>query len=431
MESKTGVRLTPRRRTLLKTLGAVGGLGSLASVARGEEDEGFVLKQGDSCVPIEPLSGSVTVESLYDYAASETEYSSAGTVDLQRPDTSILFLYDGPEGVSLVVVHNELDGGGDGGSASFVFTGLPEEGEWVIQDDFYTGTTNYDQWDTDGSRSEVDWTWAADRTDGGAYRSVESADSIGIEPAFNESAELYGEYYEGTVADWQLLSGSLEDPDRVSLDLGRPVTIEAGTCDSRARASPPSAPVETVEFKGCGEVWFVFEEPFENAIAVDVETTAGWQSVDLSGDDLQRVPGQFGESPLVKWRVRGNEKILGVATSAGTTDNPHECARSGEGSGESDDGHGRGEEAEDADDDDRDGDARGEGADQRDDAGEVEEDENESSGGNGPPEDAGPGDGADRDNDSDDGDDDDNDDKRDNDSDDGNDRGGRSRGRGN
>ena len=196
----------------------------------------FSLEQGDDCVPLAPLSGEDPVEAFYDYRAPFTDteagtYSSHGTTDLQEDDASVLFLYDGPEGLSLVVVHGRLDGDGDGGNVTFEMTGLPESGEWVVRDDDYDGETSYDVWDRDDGEGTLSWTWADGRTDGGAFRGLGDLDELTIDPAFNDAAELAGEHNEGEIETWVALSGDADDPDRTELALDERVTIRRGTCD--------------------------------------------------------------------------------------------------------------------------------------------------------------------------------------------------------
>ena len=348
------------RRAVLAGVGAT--VGSIALTGRtaaadaspsSADPPRVVVRQGEQCFPVAPFTGEQSVEEYYDYRipdryASEANggtdpgsgpyYSSEGTTRLQQDGTSLLFLYDGPGGLSLVAVHGSTaTGPSGGGSATFEVAGLPDDGSWVVRDDYYTDPdtgaiagTNYDNWDVDGEPQVVDWTWADGRTDGGAFRGLAGALPITVAPAFDRDATLFGEHYDGTVGSWQFLAPDGDGVTRTPLDLDAPVTIEAGTCGSRAPPSRRAAHVETIEFKGCGEAWFVFEEPFEGTLEVAVETTAGWQSVEVDGDSLRRVPGQFGDSPLVRWRVRGDEKVLAVETAAGITDNPHECARAGE-----------------------------------------------------------------------------------------------------
>jgi len=223
----------PSRRTVLSSLA---GSATFLAVGQGtalaqDAGEGYHLEQGDLCLELEPLSGDQSPADLYDWDVAETLYSSEGTTDLQQPDTSILFLYEDPEGtVSLVLVHGQFGGDHDGGSATFEFTGLPADGDWTVQDDNYDGPSNYDNWDTGDTEATVDWTWASARTDGGVYGPLGDGLELTIEPAFNGDATLDGEYYDGTVDDWQVLTGDRDDPDRTSLTLDEPIRIRAGAC---------------------------------------------------------------------------------------------------------------------------------------------------------------------------------------------------------
>ncbi|NHN57875.1 MULTISPECIES: hypothetical protein [Halorussus] len=234
-----------RRGVLAALATGIGGAGlARGSLARLDAPEtGFVVEQGDRCVPITPLSGDETVEAFYDYrtpytSPSGAKYSSYGTTDLQRPETSICFLYDGPEGLSLVVVHDELDDGTSGGAVSFDLAfEHPDRGSWVVGDDDYDAASNYDTFDRTAEGWSVDWTWADGRSDGGAYRPLGESFAVTIAPAFNEAAELYGDHYEGEITDWEVLSGDRDSPERVSLALDEPLTIRPGTCGETTTAT--------------------------------------------------------------------------------------------------------------------------------------------------------------------------------------------------
>lgn len=248
-----------RRRSVTRraVLGGIGGalvLGSTgpAAAGGGDGDEAdYAVEQGDRCAPISPLSGDEPVEAMYELripgrydgenGASDPDsgpyYESIGTTDLQRPNTTITFLYDGPEGLSLVVVHGHGERGG-GGSASWQLEGLPSDGDWVVRDDFYldpqTGDvaqSSYDQWDLGDQTDVIDWTWTDGRTDGGAFRPLGSEFEVTVTPAYNESATLWEEHFSGRVTDWHVLSGSREDPERRQLALDQPVTVRTGECD--------------------------------------------------------------------------------------------------------------------------------------------------------------------------------------------------------
>ncbi|NEU56552.1 hypothetical protein [Halorussus sp. MSC15.2] len=236
---------------MLSTIGtgfAAGVLGTEAVATRGTESQ-YVLVQGDTCVPVRPMRRQLPVKTFYDYQLPEeyisdangasvgdtAPYASAGTLDFQRRQTSIVFLYQGPKGLSLVFVHGSSGDSGRG-SATFEITGLPEDGDWVVKDDLYRDPNsgeqeNYDRWHVDGTDHRIDWTWGGGGADGGVFRGLGDDFEVVIDPAFNEDAALYDEYYNGTVTDWQFLSGFPDDPDRVSLDMSEPIRITTGSCE--------------------------------------------------------------------------------------------------------------------------------------------------------------------------------------------------------
>lgn len=214
-----------------------------------ESEKVITATQGSTSVEITPIEGNQTVEELYDfrlpdrfdhsnqaqngatYPGSGPYYQSVGTQSLQQQETSIMFLYDGPNGLSLVVVHDMA--GGDGGSATWQITGLDNSGEWVVKDDLYLKSngqkagSNYDDWDVNSSPQTINWTWGGGGTDGGAFRGLGNDFSFTIDPAFNNESALYGQFYNGDIDDWQILSGSMSNPDRTSLALDQDVTVEA------------------------------------------------------------------------------------------------------------------------------------------------------------------------------------------------------------
>lgn len=243
------------RRDALRLLAGAAAATGLAGGTGGTGE--YVVEQGGDCAPVTPLSGDVPVEEFYDYQLVAGEFDgengasddggpyfgSPGTRSLQRADTSQLFLYRGPEGLSLVVLHGSLaESDRGGGSATFTISGLPEDGSWVVKDDYYldpeTGEpapSNYDRWRTNGSPHAIAWTWGSDLTDGGAFRDLDGAlggDGVTVDPAFGDAAERLSYNYEGRVTDWQVLSGSVDSPDRLSLATDEPVTIRRGSCES-------------------------------------------------------------------------------------------------------------------------------------------------------------------------------------------------------
>lgn len=242
---------TPTRRTLLSLVGAgIGGSLLGPAIATGHRtDSEYVIVQGDRCVPVRPLRGQEPVEAFYDYqlpekyvteangasAGSGPTYSSAGTTALQRARTSIAFLYQGPETLSLVVVHGSA-ADDDGGSVTFRLSGLPENGAWVVKDDRYrnpdTGDLrSFDRWQVGGTDHRIDWTWGSAGTDGGAFAGLGDDFEVVVDPAFNAAAALHGEHYEGTVTDWEFLVGS-DGEERIALRMDEPIRIVAAPCGS-------------------------------------------------------------------------------------------------------------------------------------------------------------------------------------------------------
>lgn len=212
----------------------------VAAADQQEMNDTYAVVQGDDCTEISPLIGNESVQSFYDYRTPVADnqytnrtgqsFSSKGTVLLQRPDSSRLFLYEDRNGtLSLVFLHGSVENGSEAGSASFAISGLPDNGSWAVKDDEYAGQSNYDNWNESDGVHRVDWTWGEDKTDGGAYSGLGDEFEITIDPAFNTEAALYGDHYNGTVRYWAALSGGQADPDRTSL-VNRPVTISSGGC---------------------------------------------------------------------------------------------------------------------------------------------------------------------------------------------------------
>lgn len=243
------------RRTLLRLVGGLAAGAGVATTAGAESDQSaYTLSQGDRTVAVEPLSGETSVERLYDYrlpdrydghgdttADSGPNYGSVGTTDLQRESTTVTFLYDGPNGLSLVVVHDAGDdpeAADSGGAVSWDLVVRPVDAEWLVKDDLYvdpdTGdraATNFDNWETNGRAHAVDWTWAGGATDGGVLGYLNDRFAVRIDPSYNEAAALWDRAYSGEVDDWQFLSGDTERLERVSLSLDEPVTITGPSAD--------------------------------------------------------------------------------------------------------------------------------------------------------------------------------------------------------
>jgi len=211
----------------------------------------YVIEQGDQQYQVEPLESGETIEEFYDYRNHQThpddverDYSSHGTPHLQADDTTILFLHEGPNGLSLVMVHDQLNGETEGGVADFEITGLPADSEWVVKNDDYDSDTNIDEFDRGDGWASASWIWREGRTGGGAIQGgLDDEFSLTIDPAYNDNARFSDEdeydhpeddfYDDGEIDSIHVLSGDADTPDRIPLDsLDEPITIRSGAPDS-------------------------------------------------------------------------------------------------------------------------------------------------------------------------------------------------------
>lgn len=235
-----------------------------------DDEETYVVTQGDEEFEITPVGdGTQTAEEFYDYRTPETHdypdylYSSYGTTEMQEDDTSILMLHEGSDGLSLVLVHDKVDGDTRGGSLTMQIDGLPEAGEWVVEDDSYS-ETHYggplDSFDHNETSSRITWIWTEGRTDGGAFNGgLDDGDwEVTIEPHFNEEADYRyedPEGYDGQLNDWKLISGAGNSHTSTSLpSIEEPITITPGGVPelsvSSLTAFPSTVgPGETVEIR--------------------------------------------------------------------------------------------------------------------------------------------------------------------------------------
>jgi hypothetical protein len=233
------------------------------------ENRSYQIVQGDRVIPVEPIQGNESVEDFYDYRHPHVgsredpswgrQFSSVGTTEFQRHERSVLMLYEGPDGVSLVGVHDkyseEPPEGTTGGSVSWTVSGLPENGEWAVIDDEYgwlmenetkddiflldsdhqAGAPGNDGAPPSGADALLSWVWLAGRSDGVAYRGFGQDVSVTIDPGFNrQSYHRYGdprrtgeldrpdagERYNGKIYVWEVVVPTKNDGeyDRVKLD---------------------------------------------------------------------------------------------------------------------------------------------------------------------------------------------------------------------
>lgn len=209
--------------------------GSTENAGSGERQ--FLVEQGDTSFCVTALSyapegDTSTIEQFYDYDDENTFTSNIPT-EIEEEQKSILFMYEGPAGTSLVVVHGapgDLKPGPTYGYASFDFTGLTvgsgSEG-WVVQDD---GVTQAEFQNAD--ELAPDWEWSEGYTDGGAWRGgLEGSFTVTIDPAFNEAAQRWeeGSHDGHSVTAWEVLSSDASAPQRHPLPaLDQRVTISSG-----------------------------------------------------------------------------------------------------------------------------------------------------------------------------------------------------------
>ena len=198
----------------------------------------IAVSQNGQCWQVSPYGdGTENVTDFYDYRSPKTDppangWGSYGTGDLQRNQGSMLLFYEGVDGTSMVMVHDEIDEP-HGGTVTFDFTGLPESGEWVVEDDPYPDRE--DNWDffDNGTTADIDWKWSSGRSDGGAFRGLEDANesSIRLEPGFNERADKWDTWGyargDNRTEGWYLRSG---EGGVQELNTRSPVEISTGEC---------------------------------------------------------------------------------------------------------------------------------------------------------------------------------------------------------
>lgn len=249
-EARSGSRLVATLALLALLAGSVLAFAPVTMAEHGNDSDAYVIEQGEQCVAVDPITNDTqSVEDFYDYRHPDSDpnastYSSYGTTEYQADNTSILMLYEGSEGTSLVIVHEKLhepaEDGTNGSSATFVVTGLSDEDDgWVVEDDDYNESSQDDVFVHNDTHSEMTWVWGQGRTDGAAYRGLDGDTDIEIDPGFNEDANFrYSGQYAGWVHDWEVITATDDGFDRVGLDsLEENVTVRAGYCAAAPNAS--------------------------------------------------------------------------------------------------------------------------------------------------------------------------------------------------
>jgi hypothetical protein len=169
----------------------------------------ITVEQGSDTYEVVPLSNGQSIENFYDYGDAEIN----SPLPVAKSDTSRLFFWSGPNGLSLVMVQDKPRDG-SGAAVSFEFYGLPVgNGSWTLKDD-----------PGDNYGTTPDWAWTADNTDGGAFRGGLTNATFTITPKFNDEAAK-SPLTPGQLTDWQILSGRATDPRNESLALDQNITI--------------------------------------------------------------------------------------------------------------------------------------------------------------------------------------------------------------
>jgi hypothetical protein len=306
--------------------------------ADGREPEGYAVVQGDRCSHVVPLAGDEPVEALYDYrspgrdggvggsggdeatdAGEGSGSRSHGTTDLQRRDVTVTFLYDGPRGLSLVVLHDCAAGSDStGGAVSWTVEGVPADAEWAVRDDPDADSgsgdpaaADNDCWDVEGDVHSVNWSWAAGDTDGGALRTAGGSLELTVRPAFNEVAARWdGRDDPEPIREWAFLSfpAGRESPERTPLALEEPVVVRRGSCEASDRGGDREDMVEVglqlaassllVEPRAAVPVELLPDEPLDPDDVVAESLRLGAPAVVDAGGGARPVGG-VGDDDLV------------------------------------------------------------------------------------------------------------------------------------
>jgi len=202
----------------------------------------IAVSQNGQCLEVSPYGTATrTVEQFYDYRSPNTNpsgelWGSYGTRDLQVTDGSVLLFYEGADGISAVIVHDEV-GESNGGTVSFEIEDIPDSADVAVEDDSYDDRVDNFDYFEGGTRAAIDWKWGPNRSDGIAIRGVDQATQtpMRIEPRFNDDADKWDSWnYAGPehrIEGWYLRSG---DGNVQKLNMTSPLEIRAGGCPGNA-----------------------------------------------------------------------------------------------------------------------------------------------------------------------------------------------------
>lgn len=90
----------------------------------------------------------------------------------------------------------------------------------------------------------------------------------------------------------------------------------------------PPVEVQDVQFKGCSEVWVAFDKFPVDSITAQVNINGNWQTITINKSELTKIPGHYGhDTPVFKYSVSGNDKLVGLRIVGTTYTNDHRCAQ--------------------------------------------------------------------------------------------------------
>jgi hypothetical protein len=303
------------------TVMVVGSLAVVPGSVAAQENTTFIVQQGDTCTEVTPLGdGSQSVEQFYDYTVldDKANYSSLGTTDIQQDQTSQLFVYRGSEGLSLVFLHDEINEP-YGFVATADISGLPSNGEWVVEDDNYTNRD--DTFEYTDTSAHIEWNSNGGRTDGAVFRGLGSSDyrTITVDIAFNDAVDRYPfEEWSGSPSDneierWIVRSG---DGSTTELDMDSPVKISPGSCSggvSTFTATPDGTDATTTDSGATSGSTTDSPTPTETQTATDSPTPTETQTATDTPTSTETPPaGDDGGDATT-----GNESGTGATATNG------------------------------------------------------------------------------------------------------------------
>ncbi|WP_440991874.1 PKD domain-containing protein [Haloarchaeobius baliensis] len=314
---------------------------SVAAVATAPPGETVAVSQGDQCWEVSTYGdGGSSVSEFYDYRTPNTtppgdEWGSYGTQSMQGNQDSLIAFYEGSQGTSMVLVHDRI-GGAHGGTITFDIFGLPQSGEWAVEDDGYPESEDNFDYFANGTEASIDWKWSGERNDGAAFRGIGATNGswITIEPGFNEQADKWGSWSwaqgENRTEAWYLHSA---DGGVQELSRNNDVRVRSGGCPDGA--SPMATMDETVVQNG-GAMEFAVNASSANASItayewdwngdgqVDQRTTSGTVVHEFEETGLRSVTvtvfAEDGSTTSVSDLVVVNETM--VAGSSPNTETP-------------------------------------------------------------------------------------------------------------